>query len=242
MVVSLVLLQIITFAVIIGVLHFFFGSQLKVALNRLQVLHQESLEKEEVLNKELERAKVQCASEINRSKEEAKAILQKAKDDAEKLIRDSQERAHADGRKIIAEATEKSKYIEEEVRAGIDEKAIRLAQDLIRFTFAQEDLKMLHGQLIHELVDELGRIDKNKLAAVKADRAQVITSWALSPQEESHLKEVLFSKLGYALPIEEKVDSDLILGLVIKLGGVVVDGSLKNRLGKAVHAMRTKGA
>ncbi len=47
--VQLILLQIVTFAVLIAVLYFFFGNQLKVALNRLQVLHQESLEKEEVL-------------------------------------------------------------------------------------------------------------------------------------------------------------------------------------------------
>ena len=72
MVLQLIFIQVITFAVIVGILNFLFGSQLKIALNRLQVLHQESLEKEEILNKELERAKVQVQSEIARAKEEAR--------------------------------------------------------------------------------------------------------------------------------------------------------------------------
>jgi F-type H+-transporting ATPase subunit delta len=241
MVLSLILLQILTFAVIVGVLHFFFGSQLKSALNRLQVLHQESLEKEEVLNKEIERARVQCDAEISRSKEEAKAIVDQARATAERTLHEAQERAQNDVRKIMTEVSERARQIEEEVTRGVEERAIELAQELIKFTFGQQDLKVLHVQLIDELIEQCKKLDPGRLSS-PASRAEVITSWPLTPEEEKKLREILFAKLGHELPVEERVDAGLILGLVIRLGGVVIDGSLKNRLMKAMRTMRQKGA
>jgi F0F1-type ATP synthase delta subunit len=236
---ELILLQVITFAVVIAVLHFLFGSQLKVALNRLQVLHQESLEKEEILNKELERAKVQVDAEIARSKEEAKHIIENAKQSAERVGREAAERAQVEAKKLIDEAQERSKRLESEVLASVDEKAVGLSQELIRYIFTQEDQKVLHVHLIDELIEELKKIDKARLA-VQAQHAEVLTSWPLSTQEKQDLEEVLTAKLGREIPVEEKSDPSLIFGIVIRLGGLVVDGSLKNKLARAVQAMRSK--
>lgn len=235
--VQLILLQIVTFAVLIAVLYFFFGNQLKVALNRLQVLHQESLEKEEVLTKELDRAKIQCAAEINRSKEEAKVILENARQNAEQMVRQATERSQAEAKKMAAEAAEKIKRMEAEVLSAAEEKAVRFAQELIQYTFSQEEQKSLHAHLIDELIEELKEVDKTRIA-VKADRAEVVTSMVLSPAKKQALKEVLVSKLGYDLPMEEKSDPSLIFGIVIRLGGLVIDGSLKNKLSRAMSAMR----
>lgn len=236
---ELILLQVITFAVVIAVLHFLFGSQLKVALNRLQVLHQESLEKEEILNKELERAKVQVDAEIARSKEEAKRIIESAKQSAERVGREAAERAQAEAKKMIDEAQERTKRLESEVLASVDEKAVGLSQELIRYTFSQEDQKVLQVHLIDELIEELKKIDKARLA-VQAEHAEVLASRPLTLKEKQDLREVLVAKLGREISVEEKSDPSLIFGIVIKLGGLVVDGSLKNKLARAVQAMRSK--
>lgn len=228
---------IVFFIGLIVVLNFFWGSQLKVALNRLQILHQESLEKEEVLNKELERAKIQSQSEIARSKEEAKNIMDEARRNAEKISLEATERAQIEAKKMIDEATEKAKRLEHEILASIDEKAAGLAQELIKYTFTQKGYEALHSHLIDELIEELKKVDKNRMA-VKVDRALVLTSSALTPQEEHKLKEILVSKLGYELTIEEKIDTSLIVGMVIKLGGLVIDGSLKNKLMRARVALK----
>jgi len=239
--IQLILLQVITFALLIAAGYFFFGNQLRIALNRLQVLHQESLEKEEILTKELERAKVQSQAEINRSKEEAKVILENARQNAEQIARAAAERSQHEAKKLVADAEEKIKRLQVEVAAGAEEKAVRLAQDLIQYTFSQEEQKSLHSHLIDELIEELKKVDKNRIA-VKTDRAEVLTSIDLTPAEKQALKEVLVSKLGYELPVEEKRDPSLIFGIVIRLGGLVVDGSLKNKLSRAMSAMRMKQA
>lgn len=237
MIFQLVLILIVFFIGLIIVLNFFWGSQLKVALNRLQILHQESLEKEEVLNKELERAKIQSQSEIARSKEEAKNIMDEARRNAEKISLEATEHAGIEAKKMIDEAVEKAKRLEHEILASIDEKAVGLAQELIKYTFTQKSYEALQSHLIDELIEELKKVDKNRMA-VKVDHAEVLTSSVLTQQEEHKLKEILVSKLGYELTIEEKIDTSLIVGIVIKLGGLVIDGSLKNKLIRARVALK----
>jgi len=179
MVLPLIILQVVTFIVIVLVMRFLFGSQLKIALNRLQVLHQESLEKEEILNKELERAKAQAEAEISRAKEEAKLIVDTAKRNSEKSTAEAIERAQLESKRTIAETVEKAKRLEAEVLAQAENKSVELAQELIKFVFSQKDLENLHSQLINELIDELGKVDRSRIT-VKTDRAEITSSQALS--------------------------------------------------------------
>ncbi len=239
MVIQLILIQVVTFAVIIGVLHLLFGSQLKIALNRLQVLHQESLEKEEILNKELERAKVQSQSEIARAKEEAKTIVDAARRNAERIALEASEKAQIEAKKTVAESIEKAKKLESEMLSSAEEKAVGLAQDVIRYTFSEKGQEILHTQLIDDLIEELKKVDKARLA-VKVDRAEVTTPAGLSPSEKQKLQEILSEKLGYRVALEEKIDATLIVGMEIKLGGLVIDGSLKNKLARAMNAVRAQ--
>lgn len=238
MVLPLIILQVVTFVVIVLVMRFLFGSQLKIALNRLQVLHQDSLEKEEVLNKELERAKLQVDAEISRAKEEAKQIIEAAKRNSEKTAVEAIERAQVEAKRTIAETAEKAKRLEAEVLAQAEGKSIALAQELIKFVFAQKDLSNLHSQLIDELIEELEKIDKSRLV-VHTDRAEIMVSQALTPKEKEKLKEVLSSKLGTAVNFDEKIDDSIIAGIVIRLGGLVIDGSLKNKFSRALSAIRS---
>lgn len=239
MVIQLVFFQILTFAVIVAVLHLFFGTQLKIALKRLQVLHQESLEKEEVLNKELERAKVQVQSEIARSKEEARYIIDEAKKKGERAAQESAENAQEEAKKIIAESLEHAKKREAELLACVEQKAVGLAAELIRYTFAQKDQRALHAQMIDELIEEFKKIDKDKFS-VRTSQVVVSTPVPLNDKEKKDLKEAVEAKLGNTVTLEEDVDEALVAGLVVRLGGLVIDGSIKNKFSKAIHFLRAK--
>jgi len=239
--IHLILIQIITFFVIIMVLRFLFDSHLKTALSRLQALHQENLEKEEVLNKELERARTQVQSEIARSQEEAKNIIEEARQNAEKISLQAQESAAVEAKKILAEAGVKIRKMENDCLAGAEEKAVSLAQDILCHTFTPKGQEILHRQLIEELIGELDKVDKSRLA-VKVPRAELVTPLALSEAEKKRLKDILVSKLGYDLTLEEKIDTALITGILIRLGGLVIDGSLKNKLNKVMNALHLRKA
>ncbi len=239
MVIQLVLFQIITFAVIIAVLHLFFGTQLKIALRRLQVLHQESLEKEEVLNKEIERARVQAQSEIARSKEEARYIIEEAKKKAEKVSLECCDKAQEEAKKIFAESMDNAKKRETEILAGVEQKAAGMAMDLIKYAFSSQDQRVLHAQMIDELIEEFKRLDQEKFS-VHAETVVVSTAISLSEKERKDLKAAIEQKLPGTVTIEEEVDEAMIAGLVLRVGGLVVDGSLKSKFNRITRVLRAK--
>ncbi len=241
MVLQLVLIQIVTFIVIIVALRLVFGNQLRVAMGRLQDLHQESLEKEEVLNKELERARTLSQSEISRSREEAKQIIDSARHTAERLTGDLMQQAQIQAKKLIADAGDLAKKMEADVMASAREKAVEMAQELVGRAFAPAGRQILHDQFFEEWAGELEEVDKSRLS-VQAKSAEVLSAFALSAAQKQKLQEILVAKLGYPIALEEEVDPSLLVGVVIKLGGIEIDGSLKNKLARAVKQVRPPNA
>lgn len=238
MILQLIFFQIITFVVIIAILRFVFGSQLKVALNRLESLHQESLEKEEILNKEIDRARAQSQSEIARSKEEARLIIDNARKNAERIAQDGVAQAHLQAKKMLIEAQQNAKSLEGRIRETASEKAVGIARDLIAAVFSERGQAVMHEQLIEELLDELDKVDRGRLAA-DATTAQVTSAQMLAPSQKERLKSILTSKTGRDISLEEKIDPALVEGVVITMGGIVIDGSLQNKLQKVLDARKT---
>jgi F-type H+-transporting ATPase subunit b len=200
MVLQLVLIQIVTFVVIIGVLRLIFGSQLRTAMGRLQDLHQDSLEKEEVLNKELERARAMSQGEIARSREEAKQMIDSARHTAERLTGDIMQQAQVQAKKVIADAGTLAKRMEADLVASAQEKAVGMAEELVNRTFAPAGRKVLHEHFFDEWIEELAGVDKSRLS-VKVKSAQVLTSFALSDPQKVKLRDVLAAKLGYPVDL-----------------------------------------
>ncbi len=240
--IQLILIQVLTFGVIIVVLRFLFGSQLREALKRLQELHQESLEKEEVLNKEIERARTLSQSEIARSKDEAKRIIENARRNAEHLAEEARNQAQVQVRKMMAEAAEHVKTLEVEAAAASEEKALDVAQQLVAETFTERGNAALHRELVEEFLDELERVEPERLCVEMDAAIQVSVARPLPEDQRRRLEAILAGKRGAATPLRETEDPGLITGIILNLGGLVIDGSLKNRMKKALGARRQRQA
>lgn len=65
----------------------------------------------------------------------------------------------------------------------------------------------------------------------------VSSAFALSDAEVDKLVAALKSRLGREVKIETKVDSNLIGGVVIRAGDLVIDGSVKGKLAKLANTL-----
>ncbi|MGE5279533.1 MAG: F0F1 ATP synthase subunit delta [Deltaproteobacteria bacterium] len=239
---QLVFIQIVTFTIILLVLRFVSGSQLQAALKRLQDLHQENLEKEEILNKEIERARALSQGEITRSKEEAKRIMDNARKNAQRLDDDARAQAQIQMKKLLADAEEHARTLRAEAAAGAEVKAIDMARDLVAETFTARGAAAVHRELVAEFLDELEKVEGQRLRVPAEAGAQVSTARLLDEDQRRRLEAILEEKRGEKIPLRETEDPALVTGLVLNLGGLVVDGSLRNRLRKALEVMRRQRA
>ena len=234
---QLILIQAITFLVIIIFLRLLFYQHLSFALKRLKQLQQENLEREITLNKELERAKQEREMEVEKGKEESKRLRESARQEAEKIKSEAALKSKQDADRIMQEASSERERLKKEAHSEIEESGIELAKGLIREIFSTEGKQVLHHKFVDELIDELGRIERERFK-IETEKAQVISAYHLTDTQKTAIKDTLSDKLGRKIELEEKLDESIISGLIINLSSLVLDGSLQNKLRKLIPYLR----
>ena len=236
---QLISIQIVTFILIVLFLRWLLHAHIGYALRRLQKLNQQNLEKEKALKEELERAKKEAEREIGEGRSEAEGIKEQARNEAEKNREDILAKARKEAKKIIGEAASDCQRRRTELTLEMQEKATYLATDMIRYIFTEVGREKLHTQLIDELISEIEMLEKEKIKA-QGNKAEVICAYTLREEQKKRLEKVLHLKLNRNITLSEKTDQGIIAGLVIKIGGFVIDGSVKNKLKKILPIMKEK--
>ncbi|MBM3244404.1 MAG: hypothetical protein FJZ15_01245 [Candidatus Omnitrophica bacterium] len=233
MVVEILIIQLITFVAIIVVMRVLFYKHVNSALSRLRQLQEEALIKESQIKEELDRIKQERLAEVERGKLEAKKIIEAAKKDGDNLRSKVESLAKEESQKIISFGQDEVQKMKQELMSGLKQKAVDLSIEMIKYTFTNKGMESLQHELMDELIAEIDSIDKERFA-VKTDKVGVVSSSQLSSNEKSRLVDVLSRKLGSQVVLEEKIDPGIISGFVIQMNEFIIDGSLKNKLNKAV--------
>ena len=74
--------------------------------------------------------------------------------------------------------------------------------------------------------------------AVAASTAQVISAVPLTEQEKERLAAALNARLGRTVTLECTVDESVLGGLIVRVDGMVLDGSLRHRLRTVKEVMK----
>ncbi len=236
---QLILIQVATFILIVLFLRWLLHTHIGRALRRLQKLNQENLEKEKVLKEELERAKREAEREVEEGRRQAQELKEQARQEAEKNREDILTKARKEAKRLINEAVRDCQRKRMELTLEMQEKAVYLATDMIRYIFTERGREDLHTRLIDELISEIEMLEKEKLKP-EGNKAEVICAYPLREGQINRLKEALHLKLNRDIALSEQINQEIIAGLIIKMGGFVIDGSIKNKLKKILPLMKEK--
>jgi F0F1-type ATP synthase membrane subunit b/b' len=234
---QLIALQVITFVALALLLKMLFSRHLDSALTRLKKLHGETIMRENQLKEELEKAKSDRQAEIEKGRAEAKAMVDKAKKEVEALKMGVEEEAKQQGKKALAHGQEELEKIKVKMTQDIDSQAIKISKELISYIFTEKGKDQMQARFIDDLIEEVEHLERGKFS-VKTNKAKVLTSFPLTEKEKEKLRKVLSAKMGSDVAILEENNKDLIMGLVIQLGALEIDGSLSNRLRKALPLIK----
>jgi len=237
MVVQLIVIQVVTFIVLFVILRLLFYNQLQFAMHRLQGLHEENLSKQEKLKQEIEEAKKQRAVEIQQGKEEAKRIIDLARTEADKIRSTMLTEAEQRTRIIAEEKTEELEILKKAFIANFEKNVVSFAVDIIKIIFTQEGREALQHGFIDELLSELSNVEASELKTINK-KIKLVSVFPLAAEQKEKIKKMLAAKAGFSIEIEEDLDKDLIAGMVLNAGSLVIDGSLKNRIKKIIPQLR----
>jgi len=236
---QLISIQIITFVFIVLFLRWLLHNQISRAVKRLQKLNQQNMEKEKILREEIERGRKEVSMEIEKSRAHAVNIKEEAKAEAEKIKEDTLEKSKEEAKRLIDEAMKGAKRKESESILKMQDKSIHIAADMVRHIFTDKGLECLHIQLIDELIEDIKNLDR-KAIDVKENKAKVIYARMAQGAQKEKLKTILCSKLGRDISLSEEIDPEIIAGIIIKISGFIIDGSIKNKLKKILPIVTEK--
>jgi len=226
----LVLIQIFIFTMLILFLRVTLNRNISSATTHLHELNEDYNEKVESANKK--------KAEVDNYYNE---MLLKAKADAEKqkvsILREAQETQEAvlkdarrQGEDIIANAHKAKEQALEEVGARVEELARLRASELVHDLLTAEMSESLHQQWVKELI-KTGLEDLGKLNLPEGVKEIVVQSaFPLSSDQKSSMQKKFVAIFKKDVPLVEELSPDLIAGLRIRLGSVLIDGSLQFKI------------
>lgn len=226
----LILLQIVIFGVLVLFLRVILTRNVSNATSHLNELNEECSQKLDEAKKKLESAEQHYNETVLNAKmdaEKAKAMIlketQEAKDavlnDARRESQDILDKAHKSGEALFREFDEK-----------LEKKSMEAACDVVKKILPELITKELHQKWVEELFKHgLNELERLHLPE-GLNEAEVISAYKLEPEQRLALQKKIREKFSRELRFREEVDPGLIAGLRVKLGSVVIDGSMKFKI------------
>ena len=234
----LVVIQLVVFTLLVLFLRMILTRNISTATAHLHELNQDYNQKVEEANKKKQ--------EVDRYYDE---MLLKAKADAEKskvqILREAQatqelvvKEARQQSEEIIGQANRAHETALSEIDSRVEARATGRACELVRSVLTEEMSETLHKQWVKDLL-KTGLQDLDRLHIPdNVKEVPVATAFALSDEQKTALQKKLKEELGHEISMTENVRPELIAGLQITLGSLVIDGSLSHKIKEVARDVR----
>ncbi len=228
-------LQIVIFIGLVAVLRRILGRNLTDATAHLQSLNAEYMRRQEELKQRLEEAEQQYRTQMTQAKVEAEHLVARSREEAEssrvRLVKEAQ----AESERIVQQGLESRDALRREIEQSMEARAIERACELIEEALPSQLRQDIQSHWLEELLSN-GFAQLNLVETEESiHEARVVSAFPLTSEQRHALGKRLKEKLGRDVTLTEATDGRLVAGLMITLGSLVLDGSLKSKVRKAAR-------
>lgn len=239
MLLQFIVLQVVVFGVVIYFLKKIFHGDTNSAIQRLGSVHEDLLQKQIELQKKNE----EIEKEVQAKREEANLLVEKLRAEAAVEIRKKEDEvlkvARSQAEEIIAKAQSSREDMVKEVESQVSKKTIHFSAEVVKKALNEKLIALLHAELVIDFVRKAKDMDLS--SAGGAEAVFVVRSpIVLKKEENDKISALLASKLNRVVQFSEVLDTDLIAGVVMQFGSLVLDGSLTNLLKDSVEKVQEK--
>lgn len=203
------------------------------AVEKVKEAETEVRRREEGIRKEIE----EHEREFTRKKADAEDEMQKQKKVAEKELTQLRDEITADAKeeaeRIMEQARRNESKFREQIAQDMEKKAVEYGGQVFSLVFSEKTGLEVNKQFTGELLDALEDIDATSIT-VDATDVDFVSSHPMDPDQKARLEQLLAEKFGVNVKIRERIQEDLMAGLILKLGSLEIDGSLRNRCEEAL--------
>lgn len=238
-IVQFIILQVVFFGGVIFFLKKIMRSDTQGAISRMDAVYQDLVKKQKELTEKIAAAE----KEYKQKKEEASRIKDQMHTEAVEEIRTKKDemmkasRAEAEEivKRAVSSATEMRINLEKEAKCHI----VDYAADLARRALDPKVLTMIHAHYLQNFMERGKHFDLSSVIP-SVDTCLIRTAYPLTKEAKDKISAMVTGKLGRTLNLTESVDEEVIAGIILQFGNVVVDGSFSNAIFEASEKAKQK--
>ncbi len=233
-----IVLQIVIFIALVVVLRRALSRNLTEAASHLQGLSADYSRRQEELKQRLQEAEQQYTERMAKVKTEAEQLMTQAKQEAESSRGKLLEEARSESERIVQQGLESRNALRKELEQAMEARAIERACELLRELLPEELRREVQARYLRELIqDSVGQLGQLKTDE-SLSQAKVACAYPLDAAQRDDLSRWIKERVGRELTLVEEADGQLIAGLMITLGSVVLDASLASKMRQVVRRVQ----
>jgi F0F1-type ATP synthase membrane subunit b/b' len=236
LIIQLIIIQAVTFIALVFVLRRIMYSSSFEETKRLQQLSAENSKRAQELAAKIEGAEKQYQESLEVAEMEIRRLKAEAKADCEKLKEETVSHARQEAERIVKQALNTKEKIREELEAGLQQKSVNQAVMLIQEVLGSKNMFLLHDGFVKSTLEEIAKVDASKLN-VNTDKGELIIAGKISEEDKQKLIALVCEKTGRNISLEESLNKSLLAGLVVKIGSLVLDGSLSAKFRESAERL-----
>lgn len=227
---SLIVFQVIIFIGLIYFLQRILGGNVVSATRHLDELNRDYDKKERELARQIEEIKQKSESTVSKARSEAESqktqIIKETEAEREKILAE----ARAKSEETIKQADRSRQALLSELEDRISREAITKACELIENTLPEEFKQNVHSLWIGDLIANGFNQMENLNISGEIKEVKIISAFPLNTEQRKDLFKRIKSLLGHDIALKEEVDPKIVAGIVVTIGSLVLDGSLRNKI------------
>lgn len=230
LVVGLIVLQVIIFVALIIVFRRVMSKNVTLATSHLEELNEEYTKKEQEVEARLQEVQSQAQQILQQAQVQAETakeqIVKSAQQEKDALI----QQARSEAQDIMHQADKARQQLLNELEERISRQAVKKACVLLGDSLPPDFKQEVHARWVKDLL-ESGFHDTAHLKLPENEKQiTVVSAFDLTPADTALISRKLGERFGKEVKITTETDAGLIAGLLIRIGSIVLDGSLQHKI------------
>ena len=233
--------------ILVVLLRMVLSGQSNTAIERLKRINQDNLQRELELKKKLDEAETQYQKRLSEASGEIQKMKEKMEDEVGQMKHKIVASAEKEKEGILADAGQEVQDLKGELTRSMNARVAGFTEAVINKLFsgaadADKIVSGLHQYFIDEAVKKIKSMKKEMLVAGMAGGGEVEVSsrLALTAHQKQALSEAFSEVSSKPVKIVEKPpNSKYLAGISIKIGNLLIDATLNNRI-KEISAEMNK--
>ncbi len=227
---SLIIVMVGVFAGLLMMMRKIMSQNVSAATKHLDEMNQDFLKKEEELNRRLSEAETQSKQIVIKASQEAMELKAKMLKDAETARDEILQQARAQSQAIIDQAEKSRQVLLTEMDQHIAKGASARAVELISQTLPDSFKQQVHTHWIEELIENSFTAVENLHIPQDLKEVSITSAFPLTDSQRTSLARKVREVIGRDVALKEEVDPKVCAGVIIAMGSLILDGSLRNKI------------